>query len=74
MRFHCLGDYKTTLTYVQKGVPTQTDESLNLILPILAGPIVQKVVDGVVLGYVSFWLLCAVVFEMMVFCVGLIRL
>ncbi|KAF4598358.1 hypothetical protein EYR38_006760 [Pleurotus pulmonarius] len=41
-----MGDYKTTLKYTQPGVPTKTDESLNLILPVLAQPIVQKVVSG----------------------------
>ncbi|KDQ27871.1 hypothetical protein PLEOSDRAFT_1112748 [Pleurotus ostreatus PC15] len=40
-----MGDYKTTLKYTQPGVPTKTDESLNLILPVLAQPIVQKVVS-----------------------------
>jgi hypothetical protein len=65
------------LTYVQKGVPTQTDETLNLLLPILAGPIVQKVVDGVVLGYVFVslvFVLRGMVFDDVAFFLGLIRL
>ncbi|KAG6857277.1 hypothetical protein H0H87_007110 [Tephrocybe sp. NHM501043] len=45
-----IGDYKTTLQYTQSGVPTSTDESLDLILPVLAQPIVQKIVGGSTLG------------------------
>ncbi|KAF9047294.1 hypothetical protein BJ165DRAFT_1464966 [Panaeolus papilionaceus] len=45
-----IGDYKTTLTFSQDGLPTATDDSLNLILPILAQPIVQKIVGGSTLG------------------------
>ncbi|KAI0321180.1 hypothetical protein OF83DRAFT_1280620 [Amylostereum chailletii] len=45
-----IGDYQTTLQYTQNAVPTKTDESLNLILPILAQPIVQKIVAGSALG------------------------
>ncbi|KAF9562767.1 hypothetical protein CPC08DRAFT_361960 [Agrocybe pediades] len=45
-----IGDYKTTLQLSQPGIPTATDESLSLILPILAAPIVQKIVDESVLG------------------------
>jgi len=40
------GDYQTTLQYTQSAVPTITDDSLDLILPILAQPIVQKIVGG----------------------------
>jgi hypothetical protein len=46
-----IGDYPTTLTYTQKRVPTITDQSLHLLLPVLAKPIVQKVIDGAALGY-----------------------
>ena len=46
----CAGDYATTLSYTQSGVPISTDNSLNLILPVLAQPIVQKVVSGSILG------------------------
>lgn len=45
-----IGDYQTSLQYVQKAVPAKTDDSLHLLLPILAQPIVQKLVAGVVLG------------------------
>ena len=45
-----IGDYQTTLTYTQPDVQVKTDKSLNLILPILAQPIVQKIVTGSVLG------------------------
>ncbi|ESK92921.1 hypothetical protein Moror_8994 [Moniliophthora roreri MCA 2997] len=45
-----IGDYNTQLTYTQSTVPTNTDESLNLILPVLAQPIVQKIVSGATLG------------------------
>ncbi|EIW82896.1 hypothetical protein CONPUDRAFT_101346 [Coniophora puteana RWD-64-598 SS2] len=45
-----IGQYSTTLNYTQASVPIATDSSLNLILPILARPIVQKIVDGTVLG------------------------
>ena len=45
-----IGQYTTQLTYSQQQVPTITDSTLNLLLPVLAGPIVQKIVDGSVLG------------------------
>ncbi|CDO73852.1 hypothetical protein BN946_scf185016.g9 [Trametes cinnabarina] len=45
-----IGDYATTLQYTQPNVTTKTDKSLNLILPILAQPIVQKIVSGSILG------------------------
>jgi len=45
----CLGEYQTTLQYTQLAVPTSTDSSLNLIIPILAQPIVQKLVTGALL-------------------------
>ncbi|KAF5351977.1 hypothetical protein D9756_007389 [Leucocoprinus leucothites] len=45
-----IGDYKTTLQFTQTGVPTSTDDSLNLILPVLAQPIVTKIVAGAGLG------------------------
>ena len=49
------GDYSTTLDYTQTSVPVVTDESLNLLLPYLAQPIVQKIVDGSNLGSVFFF-------------------
>ena len=45
-----IGEYQTSLSYVQPGVTIKTDKSLNLILPVLAQPIVQKIVGGSVLG------------------------
>ncbi|KAF8891683.1 hypothetical protein BD779DRAFT_1661547 [Infundibulicybe gibba] len=45
-----IGDYKTTIQYTQTGVPTATDDSLNFILPVLAQPIVQKIITGSALG------------------------
>jgi hypothetical protein len=45
-----IGQYSTTLTYSQKQVSVQTDSTLNYLLPVLARPIVQKIVDGAVLG------------------------
>ncbi|KAI0631497.1 hypothetical protein C8Q77DRAFT_1218963 [Trametes polyzona] len=45
-----IGEYATTLQYTQSDVETKTDKSLNNILPVLAQPIVQKIVSGSVLG------------------------
>ncbi|KAG8787307.1 hypothetical protein FRB91_009037 [Serendipita sp. 411] len=45
-----IGQYQTTMDYAQSAVPIKTDETLHLILPILAQPLVQKVVDGSVMG------------------------
>ncbi|KAG2032054.1 hypothetical protein BDR03DRAFT_1015605 [Suillus americanus] len=47
------GNYTTTLSYTQTNVPIFTDSSRNLILPILAKPIIQKVVGGSILGVES---------------------
>lgn len=41
-----IGNYQTTLQYVQNTVSTATDNSLNFILPVLAQPIVQRIVDS----------------------------
>lgn len=45
-----IGEYATTLNYAQKAVPVKTDETLRLLLPPLALPIVQAIVDGSVMG------------------------
>ncbi|GAA5937070.1 uncharacterized protein JCM15063_000146 [Sporobolomyces koalae] len=45
-----IGDYATVLSYVQKDVPAYTDQTLTLLLPVLARPIVQKIVDEAALG------------------------
>ncbi|KAK0542857.1 hypothetical protein OC846_006614, partial [Tilletia horrida] len=45
-----VGDYPTNLTISQLDVPLNTDSSLNKLLPVLAGPIVQKLVDQAVIA------------------------
>ena len=41
-----MGDYVTPITFSQQNVPFATDSSLNLLLPVFAKPIVQKIIDG----------------------------
>lgn len=38
------------LQFTQNGVPTATDKTIDIILPILASPIVQTIVGGSGLG------------------------
>lgn len=45
-----IGDYGTTLTFSQNNVPLGTDETLFKLLPPLALPIVQRIVDGAILN------------------------
>ncbi|KAJ3838704.1 hypothetical protein F5878DRAFT_725102 [Lentinula raphanica] len=45
-----IGEYNAVLNYFQSGLPTETDSSLDFILPVLAKPIVQKIVGGAGLG------------------------
>ncbi|CEH17102.1 Protein of unknown function DUF3712 [Ceraceosorus bombacis] len=45
-----IGDYGTTLTFSQNNVPLGVDDTLLKLLPVLAGPIVQKIVDGSILN------------------------
>ncbi|KAL1743139.1 hypothetical protein HDZ31DRAFT_83635 [Schizophyllum fasciatum] len=45
-----IGEYETHLTYSQESLPTKTDDSLDYLLPILARPIVEKIVMGAELG------------------------
>lgn len=45
-----IGEYGTTLTFTQNNVPLGTDETLFLLLPPLALPIVQRIVDSAVLN------------------------
>ncbi|KAF8493874.1 hypothetical protein JB92DRAFT_3147206 [Gautieria morchelliformis] len=45
-----ISDYPTTLDFTQLAIPVATDDSLNLLLPILAQPIVQKIITGAVLA------------------------
>ena len=44
-----IGDYECPLTFSQQNVPLKTDETLNLLLPVLSKPIVQKIIDGATL-------------------------
>ncbi|GAA5897781.1 hypothetical protein JCM8208_000260 [Rhodotorula glutinis] len=45
-----IGEYTTSLTYSQPNVPAYTDSTLTLLLPVLARPIVQKIVDEAALN------------------------
>lgn len=45
-----IGDYGTTLTFSQNNVPLGTDDTLLKLLPPLALPIVQRIVDGAILN------------------------
>ncbi|WFD23341.1 hypothetical protein MEQU1_002030 [Malassezia equina] len=45
-----IGEYATDLSFVQLGVPLKVDQSLNMLLPVLAKPIVQKIIDGAALA------------------------
>ncbi|GAA6057282.1 hypothetical protein JCM3770_004534 [Rhodotorula araucariae] len=45
-----IGEYTTSLTYSQPGVPAYTDQTLTMLLPVLARPIVQKIVDEAALN------------------------
>lgn len=44
-----IGDYTSDMTFVQTNVPLKVDQTLHLLLPVLAKPIVQKIVDGSIL-------------------------
>lgn len=46
-----VGGYLSDLTYSQSQVAVKTDQTLNFLLPVLARPIVQTIVDGSVLGF-----------------------
>ncbi|UZJ55969.1 hypothetical protein CBS101457_005289 [Exobasidium rhododendri] len=45
-----IGSYGTTLTFSQNNVPLGTDDTLLMLLPPVALPIVQKIVDGSILN------------------------
>ncbi|WFD34248.1 hypothetical protein MCUN1_001085 [Malassezia cuniculi] len=45
-----VGDYQTDISFVQRNVNLTIDDSIELLLPVLAKPIVQKIVDGAILG------------------------
>ena len=48
-----MGEYTTTITFPQQDVSLKTDQTLDLLLPVLARPVVQKIVDGSVLAVQS---------------------
>ena len=41
-----IGDYTIDITFLQSNVKLITDDSLHKLLPVLAKPIVQKIIDG----------------------------
>lgn len=45
-----VGDYHTPISMAQLNVPLATDNTLFYLLPVLAQPIVQKIVDGALLA------------------------
>jgi len=45
-----IGDYSSDMSFVQLGVPLKVDNTLDLLLPVLAKPIVQKIIDGAALA------------------------
>lgn len=45
-----IGDYETDITFVQRNVNLTADDSIDMLLPVLAKPIVQKIIDGAVLA------------------------
>lgn len=45
-----IGGYGTTLSFMQPNVPLGTDDTLFKLLPVLAKPIVQTIIDGAVLN------------------------
>ena len=44
-----IGDFETDISFVQRNVKLITDDSIEMLLPVLAKPIVQKIIDGAVL-------------------------
>ncbi|KAG9069218.1 hypothetical protein KI688_010115 [Linnemannia hyalina] len=48
-----VGEYATSLTLVQKGVPTATDDTILKLLPIVGTPIAQAIVDLATLTFDS---------------------
>lgn len=45
-----IDDFTTNLAYAQQAVPAHTDSTLTLLLPVLARPVVQKIVDAAILN------------------------
>ncbi|KAG0006468.1 hypothetical protein BGZ65_007614 [Modicella reniformis] len=48
-----VGEYATSLTLVQSGVPTITDDTILKLLPIVGTPIAQAIVDQATLTFTS---------------------
>ena len=48
-----VGEYATSLTLVQNGVPTTTDDTILKLLPIVGTPIAQAIVDQATLSFTS---------------------
>ncbi|KAF9434666.1 hypothetical protein BGZ76_007638 [Entomortierella beljakovae] len=48
-----VGEYATSLTLVQKGVPTATDDTILKLLAIVGTPIAQAIVDQATLSFTS---------------------
>ncbi|KAG0237854.1 hypothetical protein B0O80DRAFT_409402 [Mortierella sp. GBAus27b] len=48
-----VGEYATSLTLVQLGVPTVTDDTIMKLLPIVGRPIAQAIVDLATLSFTS---------------------
>ncbi|KAF8926111.1 hypothetical protein BGZ58_000180 [Dissophora ornata] len=48
-----VGEYPTSLTLVQNGVPTVTDDTILKLLPIVGTPIAQAIVDQATLSFTS---------------------
>ncbi|KAG0210313.1 hypothetical protein BGX28_009469 [Mortierella sp. GBA30] len=48
-----VGEYATSLTLTQKGVPTATDDTILKLLPIVGTPIAQAIVDLATLSFDS---------------------
>ncbi|KAF9364539.1 hypothetical protein BGX34_001257 [Mortierella sp. NVP85] len=48
-----VGEYPTSLTLVQNGVPTVTDDTIMKLLPIVGTPIAQAIVDQATLSFTS---------------------
>ncbi|OAQ30530.1 hypothetical protein K457DRAFT_18046 [Linnemannia elongata AG-77] len=48
-----VGEYATSLSLVQKGVPTATDDTILKLLPIVGTPIAQAIVDLATLSFDS---------------------
>ncbi|KAF9417140.1 hypothetical protein BGZ94_010027 [Podila epigama] len=48
-----VGEYATSMSLTQLGVPTATDDSILLLLPIVGTPLAQSIVDQAILSFES---------------------